>query len=280
MSAASEWDFAPLAAVLAPDGLRCSLEEAALILARQEIPDLDPRPWLVRLDAFAALARPMLSERPDTPETIGVVNDVLFRDAGFHGNETEYYDPRNSFLNEVLERRTGIPITLALIYMAVARRLGLILYGTAFPGHFLLVSPRAGWPIVLDAFDRGCILSEKDCKARVAAMGGRWDPRFLDPVSPRAILRRMLENLKRIYFEQRDWPRLLRTVTQILALDAAAHDEHFTRGVAFAGAGEPARAIVELETFLARCPGAANQHAARELLAELRRAGSGPLGSL
>jgi len=271
MTNTRDWDDAPLASVLGPDGLRCSLEEAALVLARQEYPDLDPLPWLERLDALAALARPLLSPQPDTPEIIGVVNDVLFRDAGFRGNDIEYYDPRNSFLNDVLARRTGIPISLSIIYIAVARRVGLVLHGTAFPGHFMLTSPRAGWPIVLDAFDRGRILDEEDCTARIAAMGNRWNASFLDPVSDRAILRRMLNNLRGINFERRDWPRLLRTVTQILALEPTAHDERFTRGVAFAGVGEPQRAIAELEIYLARCPGASNTQAARDLISELRR---------
>lgn len=274
MANANDWDHAPLAAVIGPEGLRCSLEEAALVMARQEYPDLDPRPWLERLDAFAALARPLLSEQADTPEILGVVNDVLFRDAGFRGNDTNYYDPRNSFLNDVLERRVGIPISLSTIYMAVARRVGLVLHGTGFPGHFLLVSPRPGWPIVLDAFDRGRILSHEDCNARIVAMGGRYDARFLDPVSGRAILRRMLNNLRAIYFEGRDWPRLLRTVAQILAVEPAAHEELFTRGIAFAGIGEAQRAIAELESYLARCDGDSNNQAARDLLDELRRSSS------
>jgi len=274
MTNPTDWDDAPLAAVLGPDGLRCSLEEAALVLARQEYPDLDPRPGLARLDALAALARPLLSQRPDAPEIIGVVNDVLFRDAGFRGNDDDYYNPRNSFLNDVLELRTGIPISLSVIYMAVARRTGLILHGTAFPGHFVLVAPRAGWPIVIDAFDSGRILVEEDCAARITAMGGRWDAGFLDPVSDRAIVRRMLNNLKAIYFEQGDWPRLLRTTAQILVLDPAEHDERFTRGIAFAGIGAPQRAIIELEMFLAHCTGAPNAAAARDLLAELRLRGS------
>ncbi len=271
MTNTRDHDDAPLAAVLGPDGLRCPLEEAALVLAKQEYPDLDPRPWLERLDALAALAHPLLSEQPDTPEIIGVVNDVLFRDAGFRGNDLDYYDPHNSFLNDVLEQRIGIPITLSVLYMAVARRVGLVLHGTAFPGHFMLVAPRAGWPIVLDAFDRGRILVEEDCIERIAAIGGRWDASFLDPVSDRAILRRMLNNLKAIYFEKRDWARLLRTVTQILALEPAAHNERFTRGAAFAGVGESQRAIAELEIYLARCPGGSNNQAARDLMVELRR---------
>jgi regulator of sirC expression with transglutaminase-like and TPR domain len=198
----------------------------------------------------------------------------LFRDAGFRGNDTDYYDPRNSFLNDVLERRVGIPISLSTIYIAVARRLGLVLHGTGFPGHFLLVSPRPGWPIVLDAFDRGRILSQEECNGRLVAMDVRYDAAFLEPVSDRAILRRMLNNLRAIYIERRDWARVLRTVTQILAVEPAAHDERFIRGVAFAGVGEPQRAIVELESYLARCDGGSNNEAASTLLDELRRGGS------
>src|SRR5262249_59899738 len=102
--------------------------------ARQEYPTLDPAPWLDRIDAIASLARPHVSGRADALEIVGVASDTLFRDLHFQGNSSDYYDPRNSFLNDVLERRTGIPITLSILYMAVARRLGLELRGTGCPG--------------------------------------------------------------------------------------------------------------------------------------------------
>ena len=129
-------------AVVSSGELRCSLEEAALVLARQEYPDLEPAPYLARIDAIAELARPMLSEAADAPEVLGVVNDVLFRDLGFRGNTEEYYDARNSFLNEVLERRTGIPITLAVFGAKAeqSRARGLSLAGTYTLGMAALFS--------------------------------------------------------------------------------------------------------------------------------------------
>jgi regulator of sirC expression with transglutaminase-like and TPR domain len=291
MEKRTKWDRAPLREVVRhaerssewrsaerhdvePRGneLTCSLEEGALVLARQEYPELDPQPWLTRLDGIADLARPMLSGQPDPPEAVGVLNDVLFRDLGFHGNQDEYYDPRNSFLNDVLERRSGIPISLSTVYMAVARRIGLPLRGTAFPGHFLVVHERAGWPIVIDAFDRGRILTREDCEERLTRLGGPgFEPLFLAPVSDLAILRRMLNNLKMIYFGRRDWERLLRTAAQMLVVTPEDHDEHFTCGVALAGIGEVRDAIGELQRYLALRPETANRDEVLDLLSELRR---------
>jgi regulator of sirC expression with transglutaminase-like and TPR domain len=273
METTPEWDRAPLRTVVAAGRLRCPLEEAALVLARQEYPELQPAPWLERLDGIAALARPMLSQRPDAAECIGVVNDVLFRDLGFRGNAEDYYDARNSFLNDVLERRTGIPITLSVVYIAVARRLDLQLQGTGFPGHFLLRCDRAGsWPIVIDPFDAGRILTREDCQDRLARLAGlAWNPAFLAPVSDVSILRRMLNNLKLVYFSQRDWGRLVRTVSQILVVTPDDDDEHFTRGVALAGVGELRAAIQELETYLCRRPEAPNRDHVLDLLRDLRQ---------
>jgi regulator of sirC expression with transglutaminase-like and TPR domain len=255
----------------------CSLEEAALVLARQEYPDIDPSPWLQRLDAHAALAQALLSERPDTAEIVGAVNDVLFRDLGFRGNEDDYYDPKNSFLNDVIERRTGIPISLSAVYMAVAGRVGLALQGTAFPGHFLIVHQRPGWPIVIDAFGGGRILLREDCERLLERAGvSSWDERFLAPVPKLAILRRMLNNLKGIYLSRRDWPRLLRTSNQIFVVTPDEHDEHFTRGLALAGMGASPEAISELERYLQQQPEAGNRDEVLDLLSELRRRSKPP----
>ena len=251
--------------------LTCPLEEGALVLARQEYPGLEPRAALEQLDAIANVARPMLSANPDPPEIVGVLNDVLFRDLGFHGNAEDFYDPRNSFLNDVLERRAGIPISLSTVYLAVARRIGLPLHGTAFPAHFLLALDRPGWPIVIDAFDRGRILTFEDCHERLWRLGGvRWNQKLLEPVPDLAILRRMLNNLKLIYFKRRDWERLLRTADQILVVTPEDDGERFTRGVALAGLGELEFAIDELDNFLELRPDAPNRDAAIELLQDLR----------
>ncbi len=272
----SAWRHAPLADVVTDGHLSCSLEEAALVLARQEYPNLDPAPWLARLDAMAALARPMLSEQPDAPEIIGVVNDVLFRDLQFHGNARRYLDPRNSYLNDVLERRTGIPISLCVVYAAVARRVGLDLHGTGFPGHFLLVHPRPGWPVVIDAFGQGQVLAQQDCERLLEHQGRTWDERVLAPVPPLAVLRRMLENLKNIYLEKQDWPRLLRTSAQIAVVRPDEADQHFIQGVALAALGNGVEAIAALEQFLTRKPDASNRDHVLDLLSELRRAADAP----
>ena len=272
----SDWRQAPLAEVVTGGHLSCSLEAAALVLARQEYPSLDPAPWLARLDAMAALARPMLSEQADPAEIIGVVNDVLFRDLQFRGNTRHYLDPRNSFLNDVLERRTGIPISLCVLYAAVARRVGLELHGTGFPGHFLLVHTRPGWPVVIDAFGRGQVLAQQDCERLLERQGRSWDERVLAPVSPLAVLRRMLENLQNIYLERQDWPRLLRTSAQIAVVHPDEADLHFIQGVALAALGSGVEAIAALERFLTRKPGAPNRDHVLDLLSELRRAADAP----
>jgi len=265
-------DEAPLREVIRDGALQSSLEEAALVLARQEYPDLQPTPWLARLDAYAELARPMLSSQADAAEIVGVVNDILFRDLGFRGNNEDYYDARNSFLNDVLERRIGIPISLSVVYIGVARRLGLELRGTAFPGHFLLVHERDGWPIVIDAFERGRILEREDCEALLVRFGDQeWDARVLAPVEDLSILRRMLNNLKAIYLNQRDWQRLLRTSNQILVVTPDDHEEYFTQGVALAGTGAVKAAIEALEHYLTLVPDAANRDTVLEVLSDLRK---------
>jgi regulator of sirC expression with transglutaminase-like and TPR domain len=262
---------APLRAVVAGDQVTCSLEEAALHLARQEYPELDLSPWVGQIDRYAERIRSLLTEHPDAPEIIGAVNDVLFRELGFQGNTEDYYDPRNSFLNEVIARRTGIPITLSTLYMAVARRVGCEMHGTAFPGHFLVRASRPGWPIVVDPFHGGQVLSEAECRERLEQNASlRWDPMYVQPVPARAVLRRMLNNLRAIYLEQRDWKRLLRTVVQILVVTPEDHDEHFTLGVALAGTGRRADAMDALERFLALRPDTPQRGRAEKMLRELR----------
>lgn len=263
-------DRAPLAHAITAGQLHVSLEEAALILARQEYPNLDPAPWLAQIDDLAAAGRGHLSAQPDAPEIVGVTSDVLFRDGEFHGNTGDYYDPRNSFLNDVIARRTGIPITLSILYMAVAGRLGLELHGTAFPGHFLVVHPRPGWPVVLDAFDHGRILSEEECRRRAEQQGFTWDRRTLDPVPAQLVLRRVLNNLKAIYSDRQDWARLLRTSAQILVVAPDESSEHFTQGVAWAGLGRRDAAIRAFEHYLTVRPDAPNRDDVLDLLSQLR----------
>jgi len=265
-----DWDRAPLVQAITAGQLHVSLETAALILAQQEYPTLDPAPWLAQIDALAAAGRGSLSAQPDAPEIVGVTSDLLFRDGKFHGNTGDYYDPRNSFLNDVIARRTGIPITLSILYMAVARRLGLELHGTAFPGHFLVVHPRPGWPVVLDAFGHGRILSEDECRRLAEQQGFPWDRRTLDPLPATLVLRRVLNNLKAIYAGRQDWARLLRTSAQILAVTPEDSSEYFTQGVAWAGLGRRETAIATFEHYLTVRPDASNRDDVLDLLSQLR----------
>jgi regulator of sirC expression with transglutaminase-like and TPR domain len=259
----------PLSDVFRNGDLVCSIEEAALHLARQEYPDLEPRAWLERIQEFAEQAVPMLSPEPDEAEIVGVLNDVLFRDLGFQGNSGDYYNPRNSFLNDVIETRRGIPITLSVLYMGVAKRVGLDIQGTAFPGHFVLRVPRPEWPIVVDAFHSGRILSKEDCEGRAERLGITWNDAMLAEVPPRYILRRMLNNLKLIYFQKRDWERLYRTTQQIFVVTPDDHDEHFTLGVALAGLGRVPESVRELNAYLELRPNAPNRAEVAKMLKEL-----------
>ncbi len=262
---------APLEDVVVAGQLRCSLEEAALHLARQEFPELDITSYTTQLDGVADRVRPLLSNDAPAPEIIGATSDVLFRSLGFRGNDDDYYAPDNSFLNVVVDSRRGIPISLAVVYAAVTRRLGLELRGTAFPGHFLLRSNRPGWPILIDCFHGGRILSEEDCRARVAALGwDSWDPRCVDEVPDTAVLRRMLNNLKLIYLKQREWERLRRTVLQIFVVTPEDYDELFTLALALAGVGRRDDAIAHLERFLELRPETPNRNTAVRMLRELK----------
>ncbi len=174
------------------------LGAVALEIARIAYPALEPAPYLRRLDEMAALVE---YQRSDPLSVIEALNECLFARLGFHGNRDDYYDPRNSFLNDVLDRRTGIPITLSLVYMEVARRIDLPLVGVGFPGHFMVKHP--GDPeIVVDCFSGGQIMLQPDCEERLQTVYGRpvaLDPAFLNAVTKKQIIIRMLNNLKVIY---------------------------------------------------------------------------------
>src|SRR5438874_1091118 len=176
------------------------LAEAALLIAQDAQPDLDVMAYLHRFEALAATVRTRLPEKPDTATIIDQLNELLFHEEKLSGNTTDYYDPRNSFLNEVLERKTGIPITLSVIYLEVGRRLGLSLVGVGFPGHFLVKCQSSEGEIVLDPFHGGMRLSPEQLAQKLREMYGDGNPflsqipQLLTPASKREILIRMLRN--------------------------------------------------------------------------------------
>lgn len=249
------------------------LDEAALAIAAEEYAGLDEGACLARLDALAELVRRRAPGPVRVSATLRAIRDVLFVDEGFKGNDKAYYDPRNSYLNEVLERRLGIPISLSVLFMEVARRVGLGLEGVGFPGHFLVkLRPELGPEVFIDAYNGGEILSAEECVARFknAPTAREFDPRYLEGVTHRQILGRMLHNLKRVYVEQGDDVRAFWVIDRLLLLSPGAVDEVRDRGLVSARLGLKPAAARDLEAYLAAEPTAADAGELRELLATLK----------
>ena len=197
------------------------LARAALAVAREEYPELDEGRYLRMLDEFASSVQAGLPAGASPERKVGRLNAYLFHELGFCGNRTDYYDPRNSFLNEVLDRRTGIPLTLSIVYMEVGRRCGLSVDGVGFPGHFLCKVHLTDGELVVDPFHRGQLLGLDEIKKRLAVAVGeqvKFDPRVLRPARAREILVRMLQNLRSVYSEKNDVPRALSAVDRLLLL--------------------------------------------------------------
>ncbi len=209
---------------------------AALYIAQEEYPDMVVADYV---QAFAQMGTSLKKRLPSERyplRFIRTINDYLYGELGFVGNTHNYYDPDNSFLNRVLERRTGIPITLALVYLEVARQVGFPLIGIGFPGHFLIRPDLPEIEFYVDAFTGGEILFPQDCQARLTEIYQQdvpLRPEFFQPVTPEQFLVRMLRNLKQIYVEQQDIRRCLAAVERILLLNPQAPDELRDRGILY-----------------------------------------------
>jgi regulator of sirC expression with transglutaminase-like and TPR domain len=231
------------------------LATPALMIAKLECPSLDLSPYIARLDEMGAAARDRLLEsgclqdvrRSET--AVDVLNAYLFDEEGFTGNREHYDDPSNSFLNEVIERRTGIPITLAVVYMEVARRAGLQIEGVNFPGHFLMRFA----PLILDPFHRGARLSESDCRRLLERHVGEeaaFDPTLLAPATKAQMLTRMLLNLKRIYVRLHSFPQARNVTELLLAVDPPALAELRDRGLLAYHMNDFSAALRDLQQYL------------------------------
>ena len=261
--------FARIAAL--PEA-RIDLAEAALWIAAEEYPELEVPEYLARLAALAAIAGERVSRARTLRERVERLNDSLYRELGFSGNQADYYDARNSFLNDVLDRRTGIPITLAIVWTSVANALGLAARGVGFPGHFL-VRVDGEDELLVDPF-AGEIVTRADCESRMRAAAGAdvpFDPQLLDPTPPRQILARVLRNLKQIWLAREDWPRALGCAERILLLAPESPLELRDRGLLFARLECFAAAEADLKKFLALAPDDAGAEAVRAQLVELAR---------
>ncbi len=261
------------AAAVASDGA-IDLAETALLIAAEAYPELDVARYLAMLDDLAAAARPALQASVDDAARVERLVHYLADERRFRGNESDYYDQRNSFLNDVLERRTGIPITLALVYIEVARRLDLAVVGVGFPGHFLAKHPGSR-ELIIDPF-HGKIIGPDDCTQRLRAVFGRdvpLDPAHLRAATPREILVRMLRNLKQVYLQARDPLRALGCSERILLVEPGLAPELRDRGLLYAQLEWYPAARADLERFLALAPDDPTAPVIRERLIEIGRKG-------
>jgi regulator of sirC expression with transglutaminase-like and TPR domain len=251
-----------------------SLAEGALWIAAEAHPGLDVPHWLGRLDALGHRAAERVTADMDVDRAATAVARFVFEEEGFRGNTEDYYDPRNSFLDDVLDRRLGIPITLSVVYVAVAARAGLEAAGVGLPGHFVVRAERRGRHRLLDPFHGGELLDHAGCEALVARMrpgAGPLDPRSLAPVTTRQIFVRMLVNLKAVYSALGDWARALAAAERIVLLAPDALEELRDRGTLHARLGNGSAAARDWETYLRRAPGAADAGPVRSRLRALRQ---------
>jgi regulator of sirC expression with transglutaminase-like and TPR domain len=242
--------FAQIAAL---DESIFSLDRAALAIGLEEYPDLKIEDYLHRLDGLASSTQVLLGQDRSAMSVIRSLNEVLFVQAGFQGNTEDYYDPRNSYLNEVLDSKNGIPISLSVIYIEVARRIGFPIEGVGFPGHFLVRVSDEGQEILVDPFNRGRILSLRDCQElldRVYGGSVTVQPSLLQPMEKKSIISRMLFNLKGIYYQKEEYQKALSIVERILMLNPGMPSEIRDRGLLFMQTSLFAKALSDLEYYL------------------------------
>ena len=263
-------DFAALAA-----GERTDLARAALAIARIAYPDLDPAPYLRQLDDLAAAVRPRLYPQASPEAAVTELAGYLFGECGFRGNQEEYYDPRNSYLNDVLERRTGIPITLSLVLIETGVRLGLGIEGVGFPGHFLVRVAGSRGPLLLDPFYGGRPIGERELLARYRTFVGSDAPALppdaLATTGTPAILTRMLRNLLRAYLDQKDHAHALAAADLLLVLVPDSADEVRVRGLLYEHLECFGAALGDFRRYLELAPEAPDAERIRERVARLVR---------
>ncbi len=236
-----------------------SVDAAGLMLefAADVYPDLDRVACIEELDRLADAAVRRTMQAASIEDALRLIGELLYEDEGFHGNDVEYYDSRNSYLNEVLRRRTGIPISLGIVYMIVAQRADLPVYGTGMPGHFVLGCESEGQePVYIDPFAGGEVLDRDRCRQRVKTMTGQApseDDAFR-PVSLRSIASRVLRNLKLIYAASEEWAKALPVQQRLVLLCPKIESERRDLGLVLLQNGRPHQALQFLEKYAANRP--------------------------
>ena len=249
-----------------------SLAKAALFFAQAEYPGLEVAEYLNLLDRMADEVKERLPDTLYPLKVIQILNQYLFTELGFRGNTADYYDPRNSFLNQVMERRTGIPITLSVVYLEVAKRLEFTMVGIAMPGHFLIRPDFEGAGIFVDPFNQGEVLFTEDCEERLRQVYQqplKLEPELLDPVTNRHILARMLTNLKFIYINRQEFAKAIRAINLILQLYPQNPIEIRDRGLVYYQAGQFNQASQDLAVYLVMSPDGEDVPTIRQLLNQI-----------
>jgi regulator of sirC expression with transglutaminase-like and TPR domain len=250
------------------------LAPAALAIARVEYPSLDPVPYVAALDRMGQEAAARMHQV--SGDALQAFNEYLYDEQGFAGNRERYDDPRNSFINEVLDRRIGIPISLAVVYLEVARRAGLHVDGINFPGHFLLrardpvIRDAASEVVIIDPFHGGALLSEYDCRQLLRQHVGdeaAFDTALLAPATRHEIVVRMLVNLKRLYVRMRSFPQARVISSLLLGIDPAAVSELRDRGLLAYHLEDFPAALRDLEEYLRLAP-KSSEPAEHDLIAD------------
>lgn len=252
------------------------LAEAALCAAVSEYPKLNVSEYLARLDTMAAELQQRISTTMTIPEQLVVLQQYLFEELGYTGNTIEYSDPRNSYLNEVIDRKLGLPITLAIIYLDLATAIHLPAFGIGFPGHFLVGIQSADRRWYIDVFNQGRELSRDDLNVMLA--GEHHDKAkplqsldaHLKPADNVAILVRMLRNLKTIYIERTDIARALQVIAMIQSILPDAPDEIRDRGMIYQHIDYTNGAVEDLSRYLQMAPDAQERALVESLLESLQ----------
>lgn len=252
-----------------------NLAEAALYIAQIEYSHLDTSAYLSILDAMAAELRVIIPIASSAKTTISHINDYLFNTLGFSGNWRDFNDPRNSFLNDVLDKKLGIPISLSLVYMEIGKRLGLELYGVSFPGHFLIKFVHEKEEFIIDPFSGGVVLDEAELLERLKHYSedrqNRWKlEELLQPATNKEVLIRVLRNLKTIYIEVDDLQHALHVTNLQLILDPDSADGLRDRGFIYEGLDCYRAASEDFQRYLVLNPAANDCQSIQSRLSELQ----------
>jgi regulator of sirC expression with transglutaminase-like and TPR domain len=250
------------------------LLEATLEIAAEEHESMDVLAQIARVETIGEAAKERLAGLTNLFAKLDALRVFLFEELGFKGNVDNYDDPRNSYLDDVLERKLGIPLTLSILVIEVARRAGLDASGVGLPGHFIVRIEESGRSLLIDPFHGGHIITIEDCKDLVVRTTGRaslFRKDSVDTATPRAMLTRLLLNLKRIHLAQGDYIRALAVVERLLVIAPSDAKEIRDRGLLLAHLGQSGAAVSDLECYLALAPGAPDVESVRGRLAWIRR---------